>query len=60
MPTVDAEITIIEEKLCEPEIFQDHEAVQQLQMELDQLKEKQDNLSNEWLELQEQLEEIAT
>lgn len=60
MPTVDAEITIIEEKLCEPEIFQDHEAVQQLQIELDQLKEKQDNLSNEWLELQEQLEEIAT
>lgn len=60
MPTVDAEITIIEEKLCEPEIFQDHEAVQQLQMELEQLKEKQDNLSNEWLELQEQLEEIAT
>ncbi|WP_419957922.1 ABC-F family ATP-binding cassette domain-containing protein [Psychrobacillus psychrotolerans] len=60
MPTVDAEITIIEEKLCEPEIFQDHEAVQQLQLELDQLKEKQDNLSNEWLELQEQLEEIAT
>lgn len=60
MPTVDAEITIIEEKLCEPEIFQDHEAVQQLQMELDQLKEKQDNLSNKWLELQEQLEEIAT
>lgn len=60
MPTVDAEITIIEEKLCEPEIFQDHEAVQQLQIELDQLKEKQDNLSNEWLELQELLEEIAT
>lgn len=60
MPTVDAEITIIEEKLCEPEIFQDHEAVQQLQIELDQLKEKQDNLSNEWLELQEQLEEIVT
>lgn len=60
MPTVDAEITIIEEKLCEPEIFQDHEAVQQLQIELDQLNEKQDNLSNEWLELQEQLEEIVT
>lgn len=59
IPTVDAEIVIIEEKLCDPEIFQDHEAVQQLQRELDQLKEKQDDLSNEWLELQEQLEEIA-
>ncbi|WP_419959922.1 ABC-F family ATP-binding cassette domain-containing protein [Psychrobacillus sp. BM2] len=59
IPTVDAEIATIEEKLCDPEIFQDHEAVQQLQVELDQLKEKQDDLSNEWLELQEQLEEIA-
>lgn len=59
IPTVDAEIATIEEKLCDPEIFQDHEAVQQLQIELDQLKEKQDDLSNEWLELQEQLEEIA-
>ncbi|MCZ8534252.1 ABC-F family ATP-binding cassette domain-containing protein [Psychrobacillus psychrodurans] len=59
IPTVDAEIVIIEEKLCDPEIFQDHEAVQQLQRELDQLKEKQDDLSNEWLELQEQLEEIT-
>lgn len=59
IPTVDAEIVIIEEKLCDPEIFQDHEAVQQLQRELDQLKEKQDDLSNEWLDLQEHLEEIT-
>ena len=34
--------------------------MQQLQSELDALKEKQDELSNEWLELQEQLEEIAS
>ncbi|QUG43063.1 ABC-F family ATP-binding cassette domain-containing protein [Psychrobacillus sp. INOP01] len=59
IPTVDAEIASIEEKLCDPEIFQDHEAVQRLQRNLDELKEKQDELSNEWLELQEQLEEIA-
>lgn len=59
IPAVDAEIAIIEEKLCDPEIFQDHEAVQQLQRDLDELKEKQDDLSNEWLELQEQLEEIT-
>ena len=59
IPTVDAEIATIEEKLCDPEIFQDHEAVQQLQRELDKLKEKQDDLSNEWLGLQEQIEEIA-
>ena len=60
IPLVDTEIASIEEKLCDPVIFQDHEAVQQLQKELDQLKEKQDNLSNEWLELQEQLEEIVS
>ncbi|MFJ7827837.1 ABC-F family ATP-binding cassette domain-containing protein [Psychrobacillus sp. NPDC096623] len=59
IPTIDAEIATIEEKLCDPAIFQDHEAVQQLQRELDEWKEKQDDLSNEWLELQEQLEEIT-
>lgn len=60
IPAVDAEIATIEEKLCDPEIFQDHEAVQQLQSELDQLKEKQDDLSDDWLKLQEQLEEITS
>ena len=60
MPTVDSKIASIEEKLCDPAVFQDHEAVQQLQLELDALKEKQDELSNEWLELQELLEEIAS
>jgi ATP-binding cassette subfamily F protein 3 len=59
IPVVDLEIASIEEKLCDPEIFQDHEAVQKLQLELDSLKAKQDDLSNEWLDLQEQLEEIA-
>ena len=59
IPIVDVDIASIEEKLCDPIIFQDHEAVQKLQQELDALKEKQDDLSNEWLELQEQLEEIA-
>jgi len=59
IPTVDVEIATIEEKLCDPEVFQDHEAVQQLQTELDELKEKQDDLSNEWLELQELLEELG-
>lgn len=60
MPTVDSDIASIEEKLCDPAIFQDHEAVQKLQLELDALKETQDALSNEWLELQELLEEIAS
>ncbi|MFF2754789.1 ABC-F family ATP-binding cassette domain-containing protein [Psychrobacillus sp. NPDC058041] len=59
IPVVDLEIASIEEKLCDPEIFQDHEAVQKLQLELDSLKAKQDDLSNDWLDLQEQLEEIA-
>lgn len=56
---IDSEIALIEEKLCDPEVFQDHEAVQKLQSELDNLKVKQDTISNEWLELQEQLEEIT-
>jgi len=59
MPQIDQAIALIEEKLCDPEIFQNHEAVQKLQTELEQLKEEQDNLSNSWLELQEQLEEIS-
>lgn len=59
IPSIDSEIASIEEKLCDPEIFQDHEAVQKLQGELDILKVKQDTISNEWLELQEQLEEIT-
>lgn len=59
IPAIDSEIALIEEKLCDPEVFQDHEAVQKLQSELDNLKGKQDTISNEWLELQEQLEEIT-
>ncbi|MEK3976702.1 ABC-F family ATP-binding cassette domain-containing protein [Psychrobacillus sp. FSL K6-1267] len=59
IPSIDSEIASIEKKLCDPEIFQDHEAVQKLQGELDILKVKQDTISNEWLELQEQLEEIT-
>ncbi|NME06751.1 ABC-F family ATP-binding cassette domain-containing protein [Psychrobacillus sp. BL-248-WT-3] len=59
IPAIDSEIALIEEKLCDPEVFQDHEAVQKLQSELDNLKVKQDTISNEWLELQEQLEEIT-
>lgn len=59
IPLIDTKIASIEEKLCDPVIFQDHEAVQKLQGELDLLKDKQDTISNEWLELQEQLEEIT-
>ncbi|MEK4520655.1 ABC-F family ATP-binding cassette domain-containing protein [Psychrobacillus sp. FSL W7-1493] len=59
IPAIDSEIALIEEKLCDPEVFQDHEAVQKLQSELDTLKDKQDTISNEWLELQEQLEDIT-
>ncbi|WP_298467681.1 ABC-F family ATP-binding cassette domain-containing protein [Psychrobacillus sp. FSL W7-1457] len=59
IPAIDSEIALLEEKLCDPEVFQDHEAVQKLQSELDNLKVKQDTISNEWLELQEQLEEIT-
>ncbi len=60
MPEIDDAIAAIEAKLCDPEIFQNHEAVLKLQAELEQLKEEQEELSNTWLELQEQLEELST
>ncbi len=53
----DLQIKTIEEKLCDPEIFQNHEKVLELQNELDHLKEQHEEFELEWLELNEQLEE---
>ncbi|MGG0655869.1 ABC-F family ATP-binding cassette domain-containing protein [Rummeliibacillus pycnus] len=54
----DNQIKEIEEKLCNPEIFQDHEKVMVLQTKLDQLKEQHEEIEFEWIELNEQLEEF--
>lgn len=58
METLDEEIAAIEEQLCEPDIFQDHERVMPLQSRLEELKQSHEENMAEWLELQEQLEEM--
>ena len=50
-------ITTLEEQLCDPAIFSDHEKALALQTELDQAKVKYDELEMEWLTLNEQLEQ---
>ena len=49
-------ITTLEEQLCDPAIFSDHEKAFALQAQLDQAKEQYDELEMEWLTLNEQLE----
>ena len=58
MESLDEEIAAIEEQLCEPDIFQDHERVMPLQSRLEELKHLHEETMAEWLELQEQLEEL--
>ncbi|WP_211653224.1 ABC-F family ATP-binding cassette domain-containing protein [Planococcus alpniumensis] len=58
MEALDEEIAAIEEQLCEPDIFQDHERVMPLQSRLEELKQSHEATMAEWLELQEQLEEM--
>ncbi|MBT2583938.1 ABC-F family ATP-binding cassette domain-containing protein [Planococcus sp. ISL-109] len=58
METLDEEITALEEQLCEPDIFQDHERVMPLQARLEELKQIHEQTMTDWLELQEQLEEM--
>jgi len=48
----------LEEALCDPAIFTDHEKIAQLQGELATAKEKHELLELEWLELNEELEHI--
>ncbi|WP_102693761.1 ABC-F family ATP-binding cassette domain-containing protein [Rummeliibacillus pycnus] len=58
LSTFDIQIKEIEEKLCDPEIFQDHEKVVVLQTELDGIKVQHEENELEWIELNEQLEEF--
>ncbi|MFJ7409009.1 MULTISPECIES: ABC-F family ATP-binding cassette domain-containing protein [unclassified Lysinibacillus] len=52
------EIARLEEALCDPEIFTDHEKISQLQGELAIIKEQHEVIEMEWLELNEELENI--
>ncbi|WKA55344.1 ABC-F family ATP-binding cassette domain-containing protein [Planococcus shixiaomingii] len=55
---LDEQIAEIEELLCQPEIFQDHEQVLPLQSQLEQLKAAHEEKMDEWLELQEKIEQV--
>lgn len=56
LQTIEGSISAVEEKLCDPAIFQDHEQLLTLQKELEAFKEEQEVLMMEWMELEEQLE----
>ncbi|AMX00157.1 ATP-binding cassette domain-containing protein [Rummeliibacillus stabekisii] len=58
LSTLDQQIEDIEKMLCDPEIFQNHEKVLELQTQLDDLKEQHEVFELEWLELNEELEKL--
>ena len=55
---IEENITAVEEKLCDPAIFQDHEQLVILQKELESYKEEQEVHMTEWMELEEELEQL--
>jgi len=60
MAVLSEQISSIEAKLCEPEIFKDHEQVMKYQTELDSIKSEHDELELQWLELNDELEDIIS
>jgi len=58
LQTIEGKIQQVEEKLCDPAIFQDHEQLMSLQKELDSVKQEQDVYMTEWVELEEELENL--
>ncbi|SOC43574.1 ABC-F family ATP-binding cassette domain-containing protein [Ureibacillus acetophenoni] len=59
MAVLDEQIKKIEEDLCQPDIFQDHEKVLELQSNLDELKSEYEQFELQWFELNEELESIS-
>lgn len=59
MNDLSEQIAIIEEKLCDPEIFKDHEKVMKLQTELDSVKSEHEEIELQWLDLNEELENMT-
>ena len=58
LQTIDEHMKAVEEKLCDPAVFQDHEQLLSLQKELDAYKEEQEVFMTEWMELEEELEQL--
>ncbi|KYG90953.1 ABC-F family ATP-binding cassette domain-containing protein [Metasolibacillus sp. FSL H7-0170] len=58
MAAFDEQIAALEEQLCDPTIFSDHEKALEVQTELDAVKENHEMLEMEWLELSEELENL--
>ena len=58
MEKLDQQIAEIEEQLCLPEVFQDHERVLPLQNQLEVLKEAHEEKMAFWLDLQEKIEKV--
>ncbi|MGG4264007.1 ABC-F family ATP-binding cassette domain-containing protein [Peribacillus simplex] len=53
MELLETEINEYNEHLCDPNVFQDHEKVMEVQTKLDEAQEKLDLLLEEWSELEE-------
>ena len=53
MELLETEINECNEHLCDPNVFQDHEKVMEVQTKLDVAQEKLDLLLEEWAELEE-------
>ena len=58
MGALDATIALFEEQLCDPDIFSDHEKTLAIQTELNDAKEQHEVFEMEWLELNEELEQL--
>ena len=58
MATFDDAIAELEEQLCDPEVFSNHEKAFAVQSNLDTQKEQREEIEMQWLELSEELEQF--
>ncbi|MGN7388568.1 ABC-F family ATP-binding cassette domain-containing protein [Sporosarcina sp. SAFN-015] len=55
---MDADIAVLQEELLNPDFADDHVKLMELQEQIDELQMQHDNQSEEWLNLQEELEQL--
>ena len=55
---MDADIAVLQEELLNPDFADDHVKLMELQEQIDELQLQHDNRSEEWLNLQEELEQL--